>query len=251
MEYHTSFRQSFSVRHPQGWQIGTFAHPLYESSDHYDRPVIDWKPSDVSHNLSSQFHGRYFMYTTVKHQRTNMARLAKNTENAIGIFFCQTGISRTVFYQLLSACDLKKKKKIVPHLPQVGRWLSNFNKSRTRLSLIRQRWVAGAGWGRLFKHSFWVVVFKITFKQTSWQWVYIYYICNIGGCFCSCSFLLNLQVFSCWWKMKLQILLLTVCLFIVLLTADKAYTDVAKEDHKFSVSRCYLVSFSCMKICMI
>lgn len=41
-----------------------------------------------------------------------MARLAKNTENAIGIFFCQTGISRTVSYQLLSACDLKKKKKM-------------------------------------------------------------------------------------------------------------------------------------------
>lgn len=35
-------------------------------------------------------------------------------------------------------------------------------------------------------------------------------ICSIGGCFCSCSFLLNLQVFSCWWKMILQFLLLTI-----------------------------------------
>lgn len=28
----------------------------------------------------------------------------------------------------------------------------------------------------------------------------------------------------------------------LVLTADKAYSDASKEDHKFSVSRCYLVS---------
>lgn len=53
------------------------------------------------------------------------------------------------------------------------------------------------------------------------------------------------------WFVKPACFQLTVySAFLYIFTADKAYTDVSKEDQKFSVFRCYLVSLQLLYYAM-